>query len=47
MMHPAESIIELAFFIGWASLIAGVFRLVIIFLQRALYRTGHGVCLVG
>jgi uncharacterized membrane protein HdeD (DUF308 family) len=26
MMHPAESIIELAFFIGWASLIAGVFQ---------------------
>ena len=25
MMHPAGSIIGLAFFIGWASLIAGVF----------------------
>lgn len=25
-MHPAESIIGLAFFIGWASLIAGVFQ---------------------
>lgn len=26
MIHPAESIIGLAFFIGWASLIAGVFQ---------------------
>jgi len=26
MMHPAESIIGLAFFIGWASLIAGFFQ---------------------
>ena len=26
MIHPARSIIELAFFIGWASLIAGIFQ---------------------
>ncbi len=26
MMHPAESIVDLAFFIGWASLIAGIFQ---------------------
>ncbi len=26
MIHPVESIIGLAFFIGWASLIAGVFQ---------------------
>lgn len=25
--HPADSILELAFFIGWASLIAGVFQI--------------------
>lgn len=27
MMHPAQSIIGLAFFIGWASLIAGIFQI--------------------
>ncbi len=26
MMHPVESIVGLAFFIGWASLISGVFQ---------------------
>ncbi len=27
MMHPTESILGLAFFIGWASLIGGIFQL--------------------
>ncbi len=27
MVHPVESIVELAFFIGWALLIAGIFQI--------------------